>query len=146
MRVLWTATTRKPVTKPLPATSRHFPPSRLLERYPKRLYLLDLGIDLASPYGEMVATVVRAMAQLERRLVGERTRAALAIKRSEDVILGRPREVDVKIVEKIETLYRCGELLAGIARTLNADGLRSPRGSRWYPSGVQRVIRYAEAA
>ena len=39
---------------------------------------------------EMTATVVAAMAQMERRLIGQRTKDALAAKRADGVQLGRP--------------------------------------------------------
>ena len=107
--------------------------------------MLDLGIDLASPYGEMVATVVSAMAQLERRLIGERTRTALAIKRSQGVRLGRPREVSEETVEKIQYLYESGVSVAAIARKLNEESIPSPRGGRRYSPGVKRAPGWANA-
>ena len=44
---------------------------------------LEIGIDPSTPAGEMTATVVAAMAQMERRLIGQRTKDALAVKRAE---------------------------------------------------------------
>ena len=123
--------------------------SRLLERYPKQIHVLDLGVDLASPYGEMMAHVVAAMAQLERRLIGERTKSALAVKRSQGVRLGRPvgtREMSDQAVERILQLYRSGYCPTDIARKLNAEGVSTPRGGRWHPPGVSRVLSWSEAA
>lgn len=120
--------------------------SRLLERYPKRLHVLDLGIDLASPYGEMVATVVSAMAQLERRLVAERTRSALAVKRAQGVTLGRPREMSPEAVERIHELHCLGYRPAQIAAKLNEEGVPTPRNGRWHPPGVARVLSWQNAA
>jgi DNA-directed RNA polymerase specialized sigma24 family protein len=57
--------------------------ARMLERFPRGLVCLDLGIDPSTPAGEMTATVVAAMAQMERRLIGQRTKDALAVKRAE---------------------------------------------------------------
>jgi len=120
--------------------------SRLLERYPKRLHVLDLGIDLASPYGEMVATVVSAMARLEARLVSERTSAALAARREAGVVLGRPRRMAPQTVQRIHDLRSDGLTLAGIADRLNAETVRTPTGQgRWSTSGVRRALRYAAA-
>jgi DNA invertase Pin-like site-specific DNA recombinase len=41
---------------------------------------LDFGLDTTAPAGEMVANVMLSTAQYERRLIGQRTRDALAVK------------------------------------------------------------------
>ena len=121
--------------------------SRLLERYPKRLHVLDLGIDLASPYGEMVATVVSAMARLEARLVSERTSAALAARRAAGVELGRPRLVPAETISRIHRLRSAGLTLSAIAETLNAEQCPTPTGKgRWFPAGVRRIAAWDQAA
>ncbi|MGA3355018.1 MAG: recombinase family protein [Acidimicrobiales bacterium] len=38
-----------------------------------------------------MAQILSVFAELERRLIGERTKAALAVKRDQGVVLGRPR-------------------------------------------------------
>jgi DNA invertase Pin-like site-specific DNA recombinase len=120
--------------------------SQLLQRYPRRLHILDLGVDLASPYGEMVAHVVAAMAQLERRLIGERTKAALRMKKEAGVRLGRPREIPADVIERVRELREEGLSASAIARRLNEDGVRSPRGGQWHPPGVARMLRWSEEA
>ncbi len=65
----------------------------LAERARKRrwaLVCLDLGVDTTTPAGELVAGVVASTAQYERRLIGQRTREALAARRAAGVRLGRP--------------------------------------------------------
>ena len=68
----------------------------LMERGRKRgwnLIALDLGVDTSTPSGEMMASVLATFAQqFERRLIGQRTKDALAVKRSQGVVLGRPRD------------------------------------------------------
>lgn len=54
------------------------------------LVALDLGIDLSTPAGEAMANVMATFSQLERRLISQRTKDALAVKRSQGVRLGRP--------------------------------------------------------
>jgi DNA invertase Pin-like site-specific DNA recombinase len=49
---------------------------------------LDLGVDTTTRAGEMIANVMVTFAQFERRLIGQRTRDALAVKRAEGVRLG----------------------------------------------------------
>ena len=45
------------------------------------LAALDLGVDTSTPSGEMMANVVASFAQFERRLIGQRTKDALAVKK-----------------------------------------------------------------
>ena len=119
--------------------------ARMLERFPRGLVCLDLGIDPSTPAGEMTATVVAAMAQMERRLIGQRTKDALAVKRAEGVQLGRPRGISAETVERIEELYQSGLSVAAIARKLNEDGVSTPRGGRWHHPGITRVLSWVRA-
>jgi DNA invertase Pin-like site-specific DNA recombinase len=67
--------------------------AKLLERANTRgwrLVLLDLGVDTSTPAGEFVANTIANSAQYERRLIGQRTREALAAKKAAGVRLGRP--------------------------------------------------------
>lgn len=43
---------------------------------------LDVNVDTTTPAGEMVANVMATFAQFERRLISQRTKDALAIKRA----------------------------------------------------------------
>lgn len=53
------------------------------------LVLLDIGVDLTTAAGRMVAHNVMGFAQYERELIGERTKAALAAKKARGERLGR---------------------------------------------------------
>ncbi len=106
---------------------------------------LDLGIDPSTPAGEMTATVVAAMAQMERRLIGQRTKDALAVKRAEGVQLGRPREIGEETIERIQELYEAGLSVAAIARKLNEECVPTPRGGRWHSPGVKRALSWVRS-
>lgn len=84
-----------------------------------------------------MAGVLAVFAQLERRLIGERTLAALAVERSEGVVLGRPRDLDEHVANRI---VRRGSLSA-IARALTDEGVRTARGGKWHPATVRAVVR-----
>ena len=117
----------------------------LMERARKKgwsLIALDLGVDTSTPSGEMMASVLATFAQFERRLIGQRTMDALAVKRAQGVTLGRPRELSAPAIERIGALHRDGLSLAGIARQLNSEGIETPRGGSWFPSGVKRVLSW----
>jgi DNA invertase Pin-like site-specific DNA recombinase len=51
---------------------------------------LSESIDTSTPAGKMVFTVLGAVAELERSLIGERVKAGLANARAKGVRLGRP--------------------------------------------------------
>jgi hypothetical protein len=73
--------------------------ARGLDRCPLRVEPespLDIGIDPGTIAGEFTATVVAAAAQMERRLVGQRTREALQAARERGIRLGRPRTMEAE--------------------------------------------------
>ena len=49
------------------------------------------NIDTTSPLGRALFTIVSAVAQLERALIGERVKAELRTGKAKDAVLGRPR-------------------------------------------------------
>jgi DNA invertase Pin-like site-specific DNA recombinase len=110
------------------------------------LVALDLDVDTSTPAGEMMASVLATFAQFERRLIGQRTKDALAVKRSQGVRLGRPREITPAVIARIRELDRSGYRVSEIARILNQEGIPTPRNGRWHPPGVSRVLSWADAA
>ncbi len=89
----------------------------------------------------LVANVMAAVAQWERKAIGARTREALAAKRAQGVRLGRPTEMAPEVVERITAAHRGGTTLSAIARQLNDDGVPTTHGgARWYPSTVRAVV------
>jgi DNA invertase Pin-like site-specific DNA recombinase len=66
----------------------------IMERARKKgwsLAALDLGVDTTTPAGEMIANAMATIAQFERHLIGERTKAALAVRKAQGAKLERPR-------------------------------------------------------
>jgi DNA invertase Pin-like site-specific DNA recombinase len=56
---------------------------------PATVVALDLGVDLSTPAGEFLANVMASAAQWERRIIGQRTKDALAEKRAQGIRIGR---------------------------------------------------------
>jgi DNA invertase Pin-like site-specific DNA recombinase len=105
------------------------------------LVILDLGVDTTTPAGEMMANVMATFAQYERLLIGQRTKDALAVKRSQGVRLGRPQLLDVAVVGRIVAERAQGLSTPAIAERLNRDGVPTAQGGRkWYPSTVRAVL------
>jgi DNA invertase Pin-like site-specific DNA recombinase len=105
------------------------------------LVALDLGVDTTTPSGEMMANVLAVFAQFERRLIGERTRQGLAVKRSQGVKLGRRPELPESVRRRIRLLHSRGHSLSEIARRLNAGGVATAHGgAQWHASTVKAVL------
>jgi DNA invertase Pin-like site-specific DNA recombinase len=117
----------------------------LMERSRKRgwaLVALDLQIDTTTPAGEMMASIMATFAQYERRLIGQRTREALAVKKTQGVQLGRPRALDPRIRRRIGRERTAGKTLQAIADALNAQGVPTAQGGkRWYAATVRKVLQ-----
>lgn len=110
------------------------------------LVTCDLAIDTSTPAGEATASMMAVFSQLERRLISQRTREALAIKRSQGVRLGRPPALPREIVTRIADARRDGDSLRTIASGLTADGVPTAQGgAKWYASTIRAVLQGQDA-
>ncbi len=113
------------------------------------LAVLDLALDLATPQGEFVAHVLAAVAQLERRLISDRTRAALAAAARRGVTPGpRRRPLPEATVTTVLHLRERGSNLTEIAHELNQRQAPLPSGRPgvWQAGQVGRVLARVRAA
>jgi DNA invertase Pin-like site-specific DNA recombinase len=121
--------------------------SSLMERAQRRgwaLVALDLGVDTTTPSGEMLANVLAVFAHFERRLIGQRTKDALSVKRAQGIRLGRPRVLDDAVRRRIRRMHGAGSTPTAIAAALTAEGVPTAHGGvRWYPSTVRKVLQAA---
>jgi len=120
----------------------------------------ELGPDVDS----FMLHLYAALAQKERAMISERTRAALRAKRSRGELLGNRRNLPQAqalghaaqiaqahnraqgLVPVFEELKDAGvSSYLGIAQALNARGIPTSRGGRWHASTVARVARRLEA-
>lgn len=115
----------------------------LLERAQRggwNIVALDLGVDLSTPSGEFLANVMASAAQWERRIIGERTREALQVRRAQGVRLGRPATIGEGLAAWIWELRRYHSPQQ-VCDLLNEDGIPTPRGGReWRPSSLRAVF------
>jgi DNA invertase Pin-like site-specific DNA recombinase len=92
-----------------------------------------------------MVNVMGSAAQWERRIISQRTKDALAIKRAQGVRLGRPSTLGVEIVERIVRERREGATLAAIAASLAADDVPTAQGGKWWPATVRKVLHGRDA-
>jgi DNA invertase Pin-like site-specific DNA recombinase len=115
----------------------------------------ELGRD-ADPF---MLHLYAALAEKERRLISERTKAALAAKRANGAKLGNPaivaagslgRSVQTAtadqfvaaLVPVIDAIRSTGaNTLEAISVALNQRGIRSARGGKWHISSVRNLLR-----
>jgi DNA invertase Pin-like site-specific DNA recombinase len=106
------------------------------------LVALDCAVDTTTPAGEAMANVMATFAQFERRLIGQRTKEALAVRRARGVRLGRPPSIAPEVAGRIRAERAAGATLRQIADGLNADAVPTARGgSKWRPSSIEAVVR-----
>jgi DNA invertase Pin-like site-specific DNA recombinase len=109
------------------------------------LVALDCAVDTTTPAGEAMAHVLATFAQFERRLIGQRTREALAIKKSQGVRLGRPPTISPKLARRIRSMRSRGMTLQAICDKLNTEGIPTPRkGTVWRPTSLRAVLATRE--
>lgn len=108
--------------------------------------------------------VMASLAQQERELISERTKAALQAKKAQGLKLGRAKGADMSKAVSVATEKRKKEAqewaeahLPAIKRmaksmntnqiaiTLNEQGLPTRRGGKWTATAVKRILARAEA-
>ena len=84
------------------------------------LVSLRENLDLSTPSGRFLVTVLAAFTELEREMIRDRQRAGIAAARAKGKHLGRPRKVvSPEALEEITLRRAGGESIRGIARALN---------------------------
>lgn len=105
---------------------------------------LDLGIDLSTPQGQLMANVMASFAAYERELIRQRTRDALQALKMRGVRLGRPVVVPPTVRALVGQWRAAGATLQGCADALNAAGVPTAHGgTKWRASTIRSVLRTA---
>ncbi len=117
------------------------------------------SLDTSTPQGQFVLTMFAALAQLERDTIVERTTAGRNQRGKHDgekggrLPYGYVRTpTGVQVEEHAASVVRCifaaragGATLREIAHKMNEQRPVSPRGGRWYASGVRDVLTNEQA-
>jgi DNA invertase Pin-like site-specific DNA recombinase len=118
-----------------------------------RVHILDLGIDVNTPAGELFFSQLAAFAQFERAMIGLRVREAQAHKRRTGKPYNKTRPIgwrrqgdcyvplhsERKLAERVIAYRDRGESLPRIALRLCKESIRSADGSWLRPSHVRRL-------
>lgn len=105
------------------------------------LVLLDPRVDTSTPYGRAMCGVASVFAQLERELIGQRTREGLAQAKLNGT-WSPPVPMVTPEVEKIIVRARGrGRSYGKIRDQLNAEGIPAPRGGLWGTSTIAKTCK-----
>lgn len=74
------------------------------------------GVDLSSPTGKLLVTMLAAVAEMERDLLIERTRSGIARARSEGKAIGRPSKTSPQDRRNMLASLAAGETVSALAR------------------------------
>jgi DNA invertase Pin-like site-specific DNA recombinase len=115
------------------------------------------------PTGKFLLTQMASVAELEGGIISQRTRAALQAAKRRGVRLGgdrgnlpgvsragaaasvlvrqrKARERNADVLPRITAMRQEGMSVKTIAERLNDDGVPAPRGGKWHPNSVQRIL------
>jgi DNA invertase Pin-like site-specific DNA recombinase len=85
--------------------------------------------------------MLATFAQFERRLIAQRTREALAVKKAAGVRLGRPPTLPQAVVRRIQRQRARGDSFRKIAADLNQAQVPTAQGgAQWYAATVRHVL------
>jgi len=131
----------------------HFIAGLMVQRVP--FLVAELGADI-DPF---MLHIYAALAEKERRMISERTRAALAARKRQGAVLGNrtnlaeaqklgaartaeeARRFAANVAPVIHQVQASGiTSLRGVAAALNARGVRTARGGRWAATQVGMVL------
>ena len=125
--------------------------------------IIDLGIDVSSPAGELFFNQLASFAAFERAIIGQRIREALAHRKAVGKPYGRSRPLgwskegvgkdtrwvachdERRLAERVVALRDAGGTLAGIARELAQEGVTKPGKAKDARAGRYRGCLYLEA-
>ena len=130
--------------------------TKMFDKWGVSFHSIEETLDTQSAMGRFFFTLTAALAEMERRLIGERTKAALSHKRSRnektggDVPYGYDltpagilvkNDSEQKVILLIRKLKKDGYSLRKICRELEQEGHVTKRGKLvWHPATVSGIL------
>lgn len=129
--------------------------NELRESHSVTLRSVTEPIDLSTAMGQTLFSILAGMAQQERQSITERTLAGKRAKASRGGFAGGTapygfrtnghgglvvHDAEAEVVRQIFAARSAGETLKQIADGLNAEGVPTRRGAKWYPATIRYVL------
>jgi DNA invertase Pin-like site-specific DNA recombinase len=102
-----------------------------LERKEINFKSITDNVDTSTPSGRFFFHIMASLAQMERELIAERTKAGLAAAKAQGRLGGRKRKMTTSKIEYAKKLLETGSLPKDIAKNL---GVSIPTLYRWVPA------------
>lgn len=108
----------------------------------KHLVVLDFDLDTSTPAGELIAHMMAALAQWQRRVIADNTRNALAEKRRQGQPINQGAVTDrPELAAEIRNMHSAGSSYRQICEYLNANRVPTIRGgAAWRPSALSAAL------
>lgn len=101
---------------------------------------LDLGVDTSTPTGGLIAGILMQVAEWERKIISERTQAALHQAKARGIQLGRKPNLPPEVITRIIMERRGGSTLQAICDRLTGDEIPTSQGGVWHPATVRKIV------
>lgn len=131
--------------------------TKMFDKWGVSFHSIEETLDTQSAMGRFFFTLTAALAEMERRIIGERTKAALSHKRSRnektggDVPYGYDltpagilikNHTEQKVIRLIRRLHQRGYSLRGICSEIETEEYKTKRGnSKWHPQTVAGILK-----
>jgi DNA invertase Pin-like site-specific DNA recombinase len=116
------------------------------------------NLDTKSAMGKFFFTLTAALAEMEREIIGERTRDVLQRKKANGEVYGHipfgykrfkgkllAKEAEQKVIQTVFEMREKGLNYSRISRELNQMGFKTKKGNQWYPQTVKNTIAFHES-
>lgn len=131
--------------------------SEALNKRGVALHSIEESLDTQSAIGGFFFTMLAALAEMERKLIGERTRTALAQKRAKKEFCGGhipygyqledgkliPEPQEQAIISKMKQWREKGATFQAIADKLNNSAIPTKTGKIWTPGITHKILKLA---
>jgi DNA invertase Pin-like site-specific DNA recombinase len=127
--------------------------TRLFDKWNVSFHSIEESLDTKSAMGKFFFTLTAALAEMEREIIGERTRDVLQRKKANGEVYGHVpfgfkrfkgkllnHDDEQKIVMTVLGMRQKGLNYSRISRELNHMGFRTKKGNKWFPQTVKNVI------
>ena len=126
------------------------------------LHLIDVGgqsIDTSSTMGRFFLTMMAGVAEMERNMIGDRTKSAMAHKRSKNERISRripfgwdleadgvkltENPIERAVIREMQSLRESGLSFRKIADELNRQGIKAKQGGQWIHTSIKTILAKA---
>jgi len=127
--------------------------TKKFDKWAVSFHSIQEALDTKSAMGKFFFTLTAALAEMEREIIGERTRDVLQRKKANGEVYGHvpfgykkfkgkllAHKDEQKIIKTVLDLRDKGFNYSRISRELNQQGFKTKKRNRWYPQTVKNVI------